>query len=125
MELRSFIKQALLDIVEGVKEAQGETESGTVVPGGFHKTIENVECGLSEVQAVDFTITVSIDETKGRKAKLGVFSGIVGGQLKSDVENANAQSTVLKFKIPIQLPTSGVIKPYAQGNQKAEQVDRG
>lgn len=111
MELRSFIKQALLDIVEGVKDAQAETASGTVVPGGFLKNIQNAERGLSEIQAIDFTVTISIDETSGRTARLGVLSGIVGAGLASDTAKADAHSTVLKFKIPIQLPTSGYLMP--------------
>lgn len=110
MDLRTFIKQALLDIVEGVKDAQGATPEGTVVPGGFNRSFDNVAHGVSEIQAIDFTVTVTIDEKKGRQAKLGVMSAIVGAGMASDVNNSSAQSSVLKFKIPIQMPLSGSLR---------------
>jgi hypothetical protein len=32
MELRTFVKQALLDIVQGIEDAQKETVEGTIAP---------------------------------------------------------------------------------------------
>ncbi len=59
MELRTFIKTALLDIIGAVTDAQDETEAGTIVPSGINKNYKSVEHGVSELQVIDFEVNVS------------------------------------------------------------------
>jgi hypothetical protein len=63
MELRKFIKTALLDIVGGVTDAQNEITSGDIVPNGINQSFKAIEHGISELQSVDFEVSVSAEET--------------------------------------------------------------
>jgi hypothetical protein len=107
MDLRTFIKQALVDIVNGVKDAQTEAGEGVFVPGGTGSDYEGIRLGVTHLQTVDFTVSVAVDNTEGRKAKIGVVSAIIGAGMESDRSQVSGHTSVLKFKIPIQLPKSG------------------
>jgi hypothetical protein len=110
MELRTFVKTALLDIVGGITDAQNETEEGTIVPGGINKNYKSVKHGVSELQGVDFEVCVTAEESKGTEGKLGVVSSIVGAGVAGKSSNEQTQSSSLKFRVPIQLPTSGTLR---------------
>lgn len=107
MELKTFVKTALLDIIEAVQDAQTETPAGAIVPEGINRSFKSVEHGVSELQAVDFEVSVTAGEAKGSEGKLGVVTAIVGAGVagKSSTESSNCSR--LKFRIPVQLPTSG------------------
>jgi hypothetical protein len=106
MELRTFIKTALLDIINAVKDAQVEVK-GKIVPGGVKLNYESVKHGVSEIQVVDFEVMVEADESKGSEGKLGVVNSIIGAGIAGKSESGVKHSNVLKFRIPIKLPTSG------------------
>jgi hypothetical protein len=108
MELRNFISQALSDIVGGVIDAQAKTPAGVVVPAGISTRVSVVEAGVSELQVVDFEVTVKADEQTGREAGLSVVSAVfgVGGGIKSDVGKSDGHAATLRFKVPVRLPKS-------------------
>ena len=107
MELRKFITTALLDIIGGVEDAQKKIEYNGVVPniGTSHKA---VEYGVSDLQSVDFEVSISTDESSGKEGELGVISSFIGagvsGKSSSDLSNMSR----LKFKVPIKLPVSKI-----------------
>ena len=109
MELRTFVTTALLDIVSGVKDAQNQTESGTIVPGGIGKNLKTLDSGFTNIQSIDFEVCVTAEETKGSEAKLGVVSSLVGAGVAGSSSNEKTHSSTLKFRIPIKLPSSGNI----------------
>jgi len=109
MDLRTFIKTALLDIVNAVKDAQSETE-GCFVPGGVNQTFESVKHGVSEIQVIEFQVMVEADETKGTEGRLGVVNSFIGAGISGKSGTETKQSNTLKFRIPLKLPTSGNIK---------------
>ena len=106
MELRTFIKTALLDIVGGVTDAQKEITSGHIVPDGINRNFKAVEHGISELQAVDFEVSVSAEETSGTEGKLGVVTAFIGAGVAGKSTNESSNTSKLKFRIPIQLPTT-------------------
>jgi len=110
MDLRTFIKTALLDIVGGVTDAQGATPAGTIVPGGVHQSFKSVEHGVSELQAVDFEVCVRAEKAEGTEAKLGVVTAILGAGVSGKSSGETGQTSTLKFRVPIKLPTSGKLK---------------
>lgn len=110
MELRTFVKKAILDIVGGVQDAQAETEEGVVVPSGIKKHYEAVKHGVSELQAVDFEVCVTAEESKGSEGKLGVFNSFIGAGIAGKSSNESSNSSKLRFRVPIQLPTSGKLR---------------
>jgi hypothetical protein len=51
MELRQFISATILDYIGGVKDAQGKSEPGTVVPL-VTDTLENFKAGATCFQVI-------------------------------------------------------------------------
>ena len=110
MDLETFIKQTLLDIGSGVIAAQEELgamelestkrSTGThVVPRGL-RNAESTSA-VSSIQSIEFDILVSVQETKGKEAKIGVLNSFVGAGLGSNSENEASHSSRLKFRVPI------------------------
>ena len=110
MELRTFIKTTILDIINAVKDAQTESEESTIVPSGVANSFQSVEHGISPLQVIDFEVAVEVDESKGTEGKLGVVSSFVGAGIAGKSSADTRQSNILKFRIPVQLPTSGSLK---------------
>lgn len=102
MELRTFISKTLLDIVGGVEDAQKELPIGIVIPATA-KTYQAVEARISEVQVVDFEVTVRADERAGSEAKLNVVAAVFGGGLKGESGTSGGHAATLKFSVPIRL----------------------
>lgn len=103
MELRTFIKEALVDIVGGVTDAQSEIERGQIVPpvsGSF----KSVETGISEIQSVEFEVAVTTESRKGSEAKLSVVAAVVGGGIKGQSDSGSEHVARLRFKVPVKLP---------------------
>lgn len=106
MELRRFISQTILDIVGAVKDAQNETFEGCVVPS-IAQTFTAVQHGVSEIQAIEFEVTIRADERAGSEAKLNVVAAFVGGGVKGESGKSGGHAATLKFRVPVRLPCSG------------------
>jgi hypothetical protein len=105
MDLREFISRALCDIVNGVKDAQKETDKGTIVPG-VSSSFKAIETGISELTAIEFEVTVKTDERSGSEAKLNVVAAFVGGGVKGESDTSSGHAAKLKFRVPVKLPRS-------------------
>ena len=105
MELRQFVSQALCDIVNGVRDAQKQTDSGTIVPS-VAATFKSVETGISELTSIQFEVTVKTDERKGSEAKLSVVAAVVGGSVKGESGNSTGHAAKLTFRVPVKFPRS-------------------
>ena len=103
MELRTFISQTLQDIIGGVQDAQHKVPAGSIVPA-VSQTFKAVETGISEIQAVDFEVTVRADERAGSEAKLSVVAAVIGGGVKGESGKSGGHAATLRFKIPVCLP---------------------
>jgi hypothetical protein len=103
MELRRFISQALQDIIGGVEDAQKVVHPGAVVPS-ITKTFKAVEHGVSEIQAVDFEVTIRADERAGSEARLSVVAAVVGGRVRGESGKSGGHAATLRFKVPVRLP---------------------
>jgi len=113
MELRDFISTALLDIVGAVQDAQAKTPTGTIVPDDIVDDFKAVETGISDVQSIEFEVTVSADKRSGSEGKLSVVAAVVGGGIKGESSKSDGHAASLKFRIPVRLPSS---KPSALAN---------
>lgn len=107
IELRAFIKQALLDIVNGVSDAQKEAGEGVFVPAGTGSDYEGIRLGVTHIQSVEFSISVTADTSTGKNAKIGVLGAIVGGAVSAGDSASNSHVSRISFKVPVQLPVSG------------------
>jgi len=109
MELRTFIKTTLLDIVGAIKEAQKELGGSIIVPGGVANDFRSTEQGISPLQVITFEISVEADESKGKEGKLGVVSSFVSAGVAGKSSTDKRSANVIKFLIPVHLPTSGIV----------------
>ncbi|MDU9406349.1 hypothetical protein RTH74_01950 [Pseudomonas sp. zfem001] len=106
MELRTFVKETLKDIIGGVQDAQREIESGKIVPVLNEETWNGLQTGLTSIQAVSFEVSVNAVEREGSEAKLNVVAAVIGGGVRGDSSTASEHTAKLSFKIPVQYPKS-------------------
>ncbi|MGR5093772.1 hypothetical protein ACPV5O_11375 [Vibrio maritimus] len=117
MLLDEYIKETLVQISKGVKEASEVVEQygGRVNPANINTTHSNNGVGKivsvdkevrPEKQTIKFDIALQVKESSdvdaGAKAKLAVLS--IGGGVKSLDESQTAHR--VQFEIPIDLPTN-------------------
>ena len=119
MDLKTFIKETLVQIAEGVQTAGGEMrkKGGFVNPRNVsidladgnpvYQYLEDLQDGADfrrPVEVVDFDIAIAASEGTESKGGIGIMVGTIGlgSQGKSDAERST-QSRV-KFRIPIVLP---------------------
>ncbi len=103
MELKSFIKEALKDIIGAVDEAQNEIENGEIVPS-YHYQKEALDFGIDGIQPIEFEVTVNANEKEGSSAKLSVVAAVIGGNIQGQSDASSGHAAKLKFKIPVRLP---------------------
>jgi len=104
MELRTFIKETLKDILGGIHDAQQELEQGKIVPSLNEKGWKGLETGLTSYQVIDFVVSVNAVEQEGSEAKLTVVAAIIGGGVKGESSTVAEHTAKLAFKIPVRLP---------------------
>lgn len=100
MELREFISQALIDIIGGVTDAQKEITNGEIVPK-LKDSYQSVELGISNIQAISFDVSVTVEKKSGSGAKISVISGLIGGKITGDLSKTASNISKLSFKVPI------------------------
>lgn len=107
MQLREFVTKTLVDLIGGVQDAQSQTPPDTVVPSELRKLIELVKIGCSEMQIVEFEVTVKVDEKSGRDSGLSVVAAVLNAGIKGTTAKDQGHAATLKFRIPVKFPTSG------------------
>ncbi len=112
MELQQFVKEALIQITQGVREAQSEIRQagGSLNPAIriSPKSSESHVSSLSDGQniyTVDFDIAISVAENSDTSAdgKLTVASVLSFGGGASSSES-NSTLSKIAFKVPLALP---------------------
>lgn len=107
MELREFTKQSLIEIIDGVVEAQAyaKQKGARINPrrGKSERTIVTDAWGVIG-QEVEFDVAVVSNEFVGGEVKAGIsVIGIgIGGQTSSD--HSNTIQNRIKFSVPLFLP---------------------
>lgn len=109
MELRTFIKTTLIDIIGAIKEAQEELGESVIIPGCVKNDYRSVEHGISPLQAIDFEVSVEADKSKGSEGKLGIVSSLVSAGVAGKKSVNNRQANIIKFRIPVCFPISGPV----------------
>ncbi|WP_299108615.1 hypothetical protein [uncultured Tenacibaculum sp.] len=114
MELKKFIKQTLIEITNGVKEAQEEIkDSGAYInPEGFHSG-ENLQSGYRgeyrHIQKIKMSVGVNVVENSEIKGGAGIISVFSLG-LNGKVSDVNTVTNKIEFEIPISLPVMDIKK---------------
>lgn len=117
MELKDFIRDTLLNIVQGVKEAQDACgiEGAIISPMDAGQLGHKVQVGkkIHYVQIVDFEVILGEGRTKEAEATdKGVISVVlssigfgVEANKSNKQEEKNKAQTCIKFSVPVILPS--------------------
>jgi len=117
MDLKDFVKNTLIQIVDGVAEAEKELEQkgASVNPiGGYFDQKQlggrswTFEDGVTEIVGFDVALTNS--EKEGSSAGIGVLLGGINLGAKGKSEEAVTSVTRIKFSVPILLPQGKTLK---------------
>ena len=116
MELKEFITQTLININQGIIDAQEQTkDSGLIInPKNFRKrgdnTYEQYGGNPAQVQDIEFNIVVNVAEGNNAKIAVGVVTGILSGGASNTNQNNNSTQTTIKFNLPVQFPSNDALK---------------
>ncbi len=114
MELQEFIKNTLVQITNGVIDAQNELKgTGCIInPESFHSGNE-IKIGYKNeyrsIQKIKMNVVVNVTENSGSKSGIGVAKIIKAG-IDSEESVSNGKVTSLEFEIPVAFPVMSEIK---------------
>ena len=109
MELQEFIKNTIVQITNGVIEAQSELkDSGCLInPEGFSMSGGQIKKGYKNeyrsVQKIKMNVELTVTENSGSKSGIGVAKIIRAG-IDSEESSSNNHSTSVEFEIPVAFP---------------------
>ena len=118
MELKDFITQTLININQGIIDAQKQTNNSGILINP--KNIRKRDSGIYEeysgnsatIQEIEFNIVVNVTEGKDSKIAVGAFTGILSGAASNSNQNNNSTQTTIKFNLPVQFPSNDELKEY-------------
>ena len=117
MELQSFIRQSLVEIMKGIEEAQSDLKgnshsricprlSSAITPHG-HDTLVGTSTEVNRpIHLVEYDVAVEVSDT-GRQGSLSVTGSIEILKFKGGGESARRDlkdAARLKFSIPVSYP---------------------
>ncbi len=123
MDLKEFVSETLLSIINGVNDAQEKSkELGAFInPGGLMRNTSNVSDNSvwdnstnNYAQPVTFDVAITAEDTAQAGAKVKVLSGILGGDIGGEKGNKNVVASRIQFTVPILLPAHDVENPNAR-----------
>ena len=111
MELKDFVSQSILQIVDGVKTAQEQNKTDARInPSGLRLSSNVVQSNLYDFEHnmllsnVEFDVSVSAEKSKGTKGGIAILVGAVGIGSQGQSGKKDQFVNRLKFSIPISLP---------------------
>lgn len=102
MELKLFIESTLLDIMEGVKNAQDKCPEGAVI----NPPVSNSGAMGTSAKAIDVTFDIEVGAEYEEKAgaKIGVALKVLKGEVGAKAIESERNNNRISFSIPIRLP---------------------
>lgn len=122
MELKEFIKTAIVNITEAVSDLQKDLDNGTVInptllQGDYGKSIV-INNEVRVIERLNFDVAVTASESSGleggAKAGISIFGAKVGAETNAKTENISR----LTFSIPLVLPSTRVKNPLEEMRDK-------
>lgn len=107
MELQNFIKETLLQITKGVKEAQEEAKvygaviNPQIISGHINAQIKGK---YRPVQNVDFVVGLTTSSENGTDKGIGVMLGNFKAGYEDRKGDSSESVTSVKFSVPLALP---------------------
>jgi len=118
MELKEFITQTLININQGIIDAQEQTkDSGIKInPKNIRKrdsgNYDVYNGNSATIQEIEFNIVVNVAEGNDSKIAVGAFTGLLSGGVSNTNQNNNSTQTTIKFNLPVQFPSNDELKKY-------------
>ena len=118
MELKEFITQTLININQGIIDAQEQTKNSGILinPKNIKKRDSNIyevyNGNSAPIQEIEFNIVVNVTEGKDSKIAVGAITGILSGGISNTNQNNNSTQTTIKFNLPVQFPSNDVLKKH-------------
>ena len=114
MKLKDFVSESLIQIVEGVVEAQHamEGKNAFIHPSGIfshHRDTNTLVTDLSErdrkfIQNIEFDVAVTAIEGDETKGGIGVVAAVLNAGVQHTMDNQVSTISRIKFTVPIILP---------------------
>ena len=111
MDLKEFVKESLVQIIEGVKAAQDATTGTTarINPSGMAfgdiKGLKQYELSTYiSAENIEFDIAVTVSEGESAKGGIAVLAGLIGGKAQAGFENVSSYASRIKFQVPVLFP---------------------
>ena len=117
MELKDFVSQTILSIVEGVADAQEQASAhgAFVNPTMLTRTVKNIgENAIWDgrdnnlARLVRFDVALTIEEGTATSGKIGVVSGFLNLGSTGKSEDRSIAVSRIQFEVPLLLPGNPV-----------------
>lgn len=100
MDLKTFVSESLVGIVEGVLDAQAKLKAS-----GQHRARIGFENALTaEIQKkpplVEFDVALQVSDESGKSARIGVLGALVAS-VEGDAKSGKESSSRLRFSVPL------------------------
>ncbi len=110
MNLDKFVKSVLVNVLSGIKEAQGAEDIGAfVVPGSDdgHEYPKNARVSSNarlKSTIIDFDVAVTVESSDKITAGGGLKIAGIGAELDGEATSKDTQVSRIQFAVPIMLP---------------------
>lgn len=113
MELKEFVSQSLIDIIEGVRTAQNHMDEQTyqakINPIGLTTQdgkvlVVSAPGELPLAQLFEYDIAIELTKDKEGKTGLGVLSSIISAGAQVSIGEESVLANRIKFSVPVQFP---------------------
>jgi hypothetical protein len=109
MELKEFVTETIVQITQGVKDAQEQIkDTGALINpmtwdsnGGILSGIRN---GCRNTQNIKMDIAVTVMENSGKKAGIGIVASVFKVGASNEESDSNSTTSRIEFNVPISLP---------------------
>lgn len=127
MDLKDFVSDTLVSIVDGIKDAQGKADGigASINPGGLMRNTDSVENNAiwdnrtnNYAQTVSFDVAVTAEDSAQGGAKVKVLSGILGGDLGGTKGSKNILASRVQFSVPVLFPAQDIGDPEARSPKR-------
>lgn len=117
MELAQFVRETLLSVIMGIKQAQDATRTtGAVInPSGLRYNTQLLAgqgyTDTGEItQTIEFDLAITVKEGTATEGKIGVLTGILGLAAQGQSSSQNDQTNRVRFAVPVMFPFSNAHK---------------
>lgn len=104
MELKDFVRDTLLDLIQGVKEAQEKCEETGAIVSPRSGQVDSTF--IRGPQTVSFNVILGVEEGKKGSTGIKVSCPQVGFQIGKifDGSKKNSEQTSVSFTVPVYFP---------------------